>query len=377
VAASGGWLLYGGQHDVRVGVLAGALSLGFWSLVTVYQPVFKTRSRFGWVAIADVGGRIAFSIAIVVAALADVSLVWLCALLAIPPAFALGLLALRAHGEIRLRPRFSPRIWLPLLKEALPIGASLLIFALYFRIDLLMVGFFRSPHEVGEYALDLRIVEAVLAVPAVFTGALFPVLSSMAGSRRFAVIGSNAASLMLFAGVFVAVAGSVLAPAFISVLVGADYKGASPALAVLLVACGLSYVTSVWGSVLITGGDQGFLLRFSAVNLSVNIVLNLVLIPFAGLIGAAVATVVTEALATLVAYQRCRHKLDIRLEWGPWSRALLAGAVTALVMLVVPSSLWSVRAAAGTATYAIAMVALGVVSRESLQTWRGWSVPHV
>jgi O-antigen/teichoic acid export membrane protein len=371
-AAGIAWVAYRDQNTVRSGLLFALAGLAFTSVLSAYAPAFQARSRFGWVTLSDLLGRLACTGALLTAVFMGASVVVLSALLVVAPVIAMTVLALRAHHEQRLRPAFQVREWGPLIKDALPIGASLVIFALYFRIDLLMLGFFRGPSDVGDYAVAYRIVEAILAVPAVFTAAAFPILSAASGTARFSNVGSRIADAMVLAGMFVASAGVVLSPGLVSTVAGDAYSGAASALAVLMVATGLSFLTAVWGNVLITGGQTGFLLRFSAVNLSINVILNAVLIPWVGVVGAAVATLVTELLAAVVAYRRCRTRLDVRLNWPTLGRAITAGAATVGAMLLVPADWWVLRIPVGVATYAAALILLRAVPRAEVTLWRDW-----
>jgi O-antigen/teichoic acid export membrane protein len=86
-----------------------------------------------------------------------------------------------------------------------------------------------------------------------------------------------------------------------------------------------------------------------------NVVLNIVLIPRHGIAGAAVATLVAEALNLLLGYAMA-VRLGMPFRVRPYTRSMAAAAVMAVVLVLVGASLHVfVRIALGGVTYVAAL----------------------
>src|SRR5205814_7907 len=67
-----------------------------------------------------------------------------------------------------------------MLRAALPFGALMIVFALYYRVDMVMLQWLRGPRDVGLYAAAYRFLDTVVVLAASFGGPFFPRLSSLA-----------------------------------------------------------------------------------------------------------------------------------------------------------------------------------------------------
>jgi O-antigen/teichoic acid export membrane protein len=88
-----------------------------------------------------------------------------------------------------------------------------------------------------------------------------------------------------------------LAPLMVRILAGNDFGMSVVVLRILLVAMAFSYVEHLIGFTLIAKGGQKIMLKLGLVALVVNIVGNVIAIPRYGIVGAAVVTGLTEAVA--------------------------------------------------------------------------------
>src|SRR5207237_10325878 len=68
-----------------------------------------------------------------------------------------------------------------MVRQALPFGILMLGFALYYRVDMIMLNWLRDPREVGVYAAAYRFLDAVILLAASIGGPFYPRLSRMVG----------------------------------------------------------------------------------------------------------------------------------------------------------------------------------------------------
>lgn len=185
------------------------------------------------------------------------------------------------------------------LKLSWPMGLYLMIFGAYDRaIDSMMIRRFLGVNEVAWYGLAYKIY-AVLQQPAYYlVSGIFPILSGKNNNKKSLFYGSaialtvGAASLLLGVWIF--------APLMIQILAGDGFEAAVPVLRILSIALIFSYLGHLVGFTLISRDGQKEMLRTGIVVLSFNLIANLVIIPRYGIGGAAIVTVITEAISLLL-----------------------------------------------------------------------------
>ena len=171
----------------------------------------------------------------------------------------------------------------------------------YIRIDVIMLGLFLDDVQVGIYSFA-ALFEGLYQVPAVVRTVANPVLVGLIKARD--MIATVKFTRRVFAAsfaIYAVAAGAcllifpMLAPYFPDGLIAGAYPLLFPLLGGLLLYAGfvpLDYVLLQAGM----PGRQSMLMAF---NVSINIVLNAILIPMFGLWGAAIATGVSFALVTV------------------------------------------------------------------------------
>jgi O-antigen/teichoic acid export membrane protein len=201
----------------------------------------------------------------------------------------------------RLAAREAPVVGPPFsmtaaLGDALPIGAGIVLSALYFRVDLFLVEHWRGLTEVARYNAVFRLVDALRLFPAAVLAVLLPAVfqrRDVAFTRRLG------AGLTTF-GVLVAAAGLAGSSTIVRVAYGAAYADAAPMLRVLLLAFPLLCLNYGLTHQLIGWGAQRAYAVICAAALGVNVSLNVALVPTLGGLGAAWATLATEAALTIM-----------------------------------------------------------------------------
>lgn len=265
-------------------------------------------------------------------------------------ALALGLLVTRVA-----RPRFSvePRVWWPLMQAALAIGLAGVFAVVMFRVDTTMLAIFTSKAVVGEYGAAYRLLETTLFLGWSVGTAVYPVFSRLSPSSepRVGFLFDRSLKLVVALTLPLAAGALVLADPLIQALFGAGYDQAPRALQLLAPTIALYPVSYLAGYLLISQNRQRVLTFVYGIAALENIVLNLVLIPWLSLDGAAIGTSVSQLLVTvaLVAYaQRVAGRPEwTRVAGGP----VVATLAASLAMFLLRDSLGA-AIAAGVVIYA-------------------------
>jgi O-antigen/teichoic acid export membrane protein len=83
-------------------------------------------------------------------------------------------------------------------------------------------------------------------------------------------------------------------------------SAATPVLRLFFVAVGVSFLTSIISDAMVAAHQQRYLTTLSAVNLVVNVTLNVILIPHFGAVGCGIALIVTELSGVAFTQMRLR-----------------------------------------------------------------------
>lgn len=180
------------------------------------------------------------------------------------------------------------------IESVAPIGAGLVLSALYFRIDVFLLDLWRGSDDVAAYNAVFRLIEAVRLVPAAVLAVMLPSLFRARDTRLMRRL-----SLWLaLAAAFVAAALWPLAGVLVSLLYGPTYGDAIGTFRLLLLSLPLMALNYVLTSQLIGWHGHRSYAAICGAALLVNVLLNARLITTLGMAGAAWATLWTEVVLT-------------------------------------------------------------------------------
>jgi PST family polysaccharide transporter len=188
-----------------------------------------------------------------------------------------------------------------LLGDSWPVILSGLSIAIYMKIDQIMLGDLAGNGAVGIYTSATKLTEIWYMIPMIVVSSVFPsiVQSKEQDEQLYQRRITRLFSLMAAISLLIAVPMSLCSNWVVVTMYGTAYQAAGPVLAI-----------HIWASLFVFYGvAQGpwdlteNLTRLAMVRIvmgaTVNILLNLWLIPVYGALGAAVATVVSQALAAV------------------------------------------------------------------------------
>jgi O-antigen/teichoic acid export membrane protein len=291
---------------------------------------------------------------------------------AIITAIAAFAMVRRAVGPIRVSWAIAP-LW-SLAKKAAPLGFSLVMLQVYWSMDQVLLGLLTDKTQVGQYAAAAKLPAVVSGFIAIWVSAVYPHASKLFTKDSDALrrqLGSFT-SLSVVVALPMAAGSAIVGTDVITGLFGPAYGAAGGPFAILMAASAIVVVAINYTSVaMAVDQERTFAWAVTAASI-INVLLNLLLIPFDGAIGAAIATVVAELVVFLVCARRVvavigRPPLAGRRIGG----AVVATAVMSAALLAMPSSIsvW-LRIAAGGAVFLAVAMACGAVRREDLALLR-------
>lgn len=175
---------------------------------------------------------------------------------------------------------------------------------IYCNSDMTMLGLMRGDFEVGLYSTSVKIYNLVNQVVASIALVVMPQLSESFAKKDYDKINNllrYALSFIVTLGLPCLVGLNVICKPIIGTIGGDEYLGASISLHILTLALACSFIGGWIGNMmLIPAGKESICLKSGIVSATVNVVLNIFIIPKWGLNGAAFTTFVAELVAILI-----------------------------------------------------------------------------
>lgn len=194
---------------------------------------------------------------------------------------------------------FKQNLLRPILSSAWPISLMGVLGVFMLNTDIIMLGFFRTSAEIGYYSAGQKIVQVLYTIPSIFAAAMFPAFSRLVGagerekSRRAMEEGL---STVLMISLPMVVGGVVLGSGIVDFLYGQEFSPTIPAFQILIFSLIMAYPGALLGNYILAHDKQIKLAPYVAAASIGNVIFNFILIPLFGIIGAAVATLLSQLI---------------------------------------------------------------------------------
>ena len=201
---------------------------------------------------------------------------------------------------------------------------SLLMITITYNFHILLLGLLRSDAEVGLFGAGWKLFVFAIVIPGLISTLFMPRLSSLASqpeSRRAACL--LFIETIIICAVPITIFGEALIPQILTVLFGPSFLSASPVVALLLINGFVVSLNIGFGTPLLAVGRQQDFFYIVAAGAIAGVILNLVLVPLLGIMGAAVGTLVDE-LIILALFAVRAPEIPLRSLCGFLARCLLA-----------------------------------------------------
>jgi O-antigen/teichoic acid export membrane protein len=210
-----------------------------------------------------------------------------------------------------LKPRLVLRgdlIW-GWFKKALPIAISFAFLDSFLRVDILILRVYRDPSEIAYFDVAYKIMYRLPLVTAILATALSPAMARLAENRqeRFRGLVEQALKLLLIIAIPITLVLHILGPHLMAPFFGAQFKPSGLAIAALSWCLFFAFFEPFLTGVLVSMNKTWVVPITNGVILAVNLLLDLLLIPRHGYLGACYANICAYGLwfvISLVVFHR-------------------------------------------------------------------------
>lgn len=300
------------SSNVKVGIIIAAASFVFSSTYMVLNGVFQKNLAMDRVSLAEVLGKVIQVAIIMLAVKKDLGFTTIISsvLFAMIFNFIAVLFLVRKFVKIRLQFDFS--YWKKFLKASLPMGISVIVTFLYFKMDTILLSILKTNADVGVYNAAYKVIENITFFPAMIVGLVLPMMSRyiFTDRPRFSYIANETAKVFLILIVPLVVGALFLAENIIALIGGADFGESANTLRILIFALAFIFFGNFFNNILIAGNLQKKLMYVLSWCALFNISLNAYIVPRFSYNGAAFTSVLTELLVVLSTFYLTRKHLD-------------------------------------------------------------------
>ncbi|MGZ7136259.1 MAG: flippase [Methanobacterium sp.] len=259
--------------------------------------------------------------------------------------------------------------WKYMIKEAWPFAITGISFNIYTWIDSLLLSIFVGAEVVGLYNASYRLMLIFLVIPSIFSTAIFPVMSRHYYSSResMKVTFEKMLKIFIIIGVPLAIGTTLTADKIILLIYGSAFLGSVIALQILIWSTALMFARVPYGNILSASNRQLTVTKIFIIGVIFNILLNLVVIPIFSYVGAAIVTVLTDALVLILFIITLRAKLSFSRRFKiSLIKITMAGIIMGISLNFFTGLNLFVIILLGALIYVICLILLRVVDEDEI-----------
>ncbi len=212
------------------------------------------------------------------------------------------------------------------LKKSYPYALLILLMTFYYRIDSVMIERLLpdGKEQAGIYAQSFRILDAISMFAFLFSTLLLPMFSRMIKVKEnISGLVDLSFDLLMVPAIVFAITSYFFAHHIIALLYNSSVEESAAIFSVLMFAFVFVAITYIYGTLLTANGSIKKLNMIATGGVVLNFALNLLLIRYYKAYGAAVASLVTQAVTAMLQVVAAHKIFDFKFEWKRLSKYML------------------------------------------------------
>jgi len=205
-----------------------------------------------------------------------------------------------SRNKIRLTNfKLKKRIVIPLSLEGLPLMLSSIVVILYLKIDVLIIGYILDNESMGIYSAASRITEMTYALPVIISNVFFPkILDYINDSIKRKSILIKLYFIIIIACLGLSIFIAVFSEIIVVSLYGNEYNESIDILKIYVWSIPFMGLLVSSSKYLLAIKRSDIIFKREVMGLISNVLLNLLFIPYFGMLGAAWATLISYSIAS-------------------------------------------------------------------------------
>jgi len=303
---------------------------------SIYDMYFQYRLEMKKAAIAEVISRVISVAAVYFAIIFNLGFYFVLASVSIGAAVNFLIKYFYAANRVRIRLLYEPQIIRWILQLSVPLGIVFIVNNFYFKVDTLILFYFKGADQVGIYSVAYKVLETTVFAAAFLAYSLKPLLSvSVEKDKEKASRAiTKGLTFLFFMSLSIAIVSIPFSKEIIVFLSNSSFIGGAPVLIILSIASIFIYLNILFGEIMIAKDMRKYLIWISVIVLSFNIATNIIFIPKYSYLAAASTTLASEVLLLILGYTFVSRELPVRMDFFRAAK-LLSSAFLAIILALL------------------------------------------
>jgi len=227
---------------------------------------------------------------------------------------------------------------------AIPFAISSLLYNIYYSIDVVMLTHIVGSYPTGIYNATYKLISVLTLFYSVYTAVIFPVMSKFFKNDEKMLLISFEKSIKYLMLVIIplALATVLYSTDIIQLIYGHKYDAASSVLSILIWTVCLLFISGAANTLLNASHKEVTVTKIYAIAAVFNIVLNFFMIPYLSYDGAAITTVLSDALIVIIqcyVIYRLGHRPNKKLYYD-LIRIIISSSVLGIALYFLNLNMW-------------------------------------
>ncbi|MBI2523037.1 flippase [Candidatus Woesearchaeota archaeon] len=357
--------LMGYQHSAKLIVYIMLLFAILQTFTDLYSSIFRAFERMHYDALIKTLRMLILSAVLVYSVKNNFSLVMSSLAFPVSEIIILFIASTLAYTKfVKMRFSFDFSLAKYLLKESSFFFLSIAFAGLFLYIDWIMLSKLGSISDVGIYAAASNIALGLMSIPMMYGNAVYPIISRfyMTSKEGLRFIYERSFKYMLIVGIAVSAGIYALSKDIIILFYGKEYIASSIVLAIIAWHLCFRFANIISGFALSSMDRQRSRVLSQGMGALSKIVLNLILIPLYGIVGAAVATLGSEILF-FAFYSHFISKYGIKINIiNPFVKPAISGSIMITGLIFIENIFIAI--VSGALIYSISLLLFKTIDEE-------------
>ena len=359
------------SNTIKAAVAIGAIGYVCMAVATMLIGLFQKHQVIWRASVAELTNRVSLLILVGIFALFGGGPIAMLVAVTVANAIWLLVTLLLARRYVHIQPVVDTIVWKEAISRSWPIALSIFFNLIYLRGDILLISLLRPQTDVAIYSVAYKLIDVLTALPVMFMGLLLPPLVAAWSAKDESAFRTRLASAFdLFAllCIPIVVGTQVVSVPLIQLIAGTQYDDSGLLMRVLGFALIPVFFGALYGHAVVAVGRQKQMMWGYAGTAMVSVIAYLIVIPRAGIYGAAWVTIVSETIVAiltfLVVYSSSRALPSLRVT----AKALIASFVMYFALQALPE--WPVLIAVtiGASVYIGVLFVLRAITLEKIRS---------
>jgi len=243
----------------------------------------------------------------------------------------------------------------------------------YFKVDTLILFYFKGASEVGIYAIAYRVLETTLFAAAYLSYSLKPLFSATIYSdkQKAGRAASSGLMFLLSMSLIISVVCIPFSKQIITFLSNQDFLAGAPIIIVLAFASIFIYLNTLVSEILIASDSRRYLLGMSVSVLLFNLIANIIFIPIYSFYAAGVITLISEILIFSLGFSKITTIVPIKINFSMIVRLIFSAvfAIICSLALNLTGIYFIVSMVAGVIIYLLVAYFINAIPKEMIKNY--------